>query len=84
MSSSLVWRPQSKDRDLGYQLKFALAPHLWGHDGSLTSPWTEVGHDLIPFLRGVAAASNDEVRKEAEKLIGLIEKHDTLEIRLVN
>lgn len=82
MSTNLYWRPLTQDRDLGYALKFALAPNLWGHDGSLTAGWTEVSRDLIPFLRGVAAAGNDETRKEAQKLIALIEKHDTVEIRL--
>lgn len=86
MSSNLTWRPVPKPpkaRDLGYSLKFAIALELWGHDGSLTSEWTEVGPAFIPFLRGIMAG-NEEAGGEAQKLIDLIEKHGSVEIRLVN
>lgn len=85
MSSSLVWRPvpkELKDSYLGYELKFHIAEQLWGHDGSLNSEWTEVDGDLIPFLEGIKSAGGGELSKQAEKLISLIRKYGSVQIKL--
>lgn len=85
MSSSLVWRPPPTiENDLGYDLKFALAPRLWNHDGSLTSDWTEVGRKLVPFLEGLVAGGNIAMGRQAQTLIDLIDKYGRVQIRLVN
>ena len=84
MATNLYWAtPSRRDRVLGYQLKFILAPRLWEHDGSLGSDHTPVGRDLIPFLEGVVAATGvREVKAEAQKLIDLIERYGEVEIWL--
>lgn len=84
MSTHLYWRPvRNENRSLGYQLKFHLAPKLWGHDGTLGSSPTVVGPELVDFLDGLISATNvDDVRKEAERLKALIEKHGAVEIWL--
>ena len=86
MSSSLRWRPVAEDESLGYDLKWAIAPQLWGHDGSLQGDWTVVGRGFVPFLRGVSAGrrEDDDVRRDAERLIALIEKYGEVEVSLVN
>jgi hypothetical protein len=80
MSTSLYWRPAQPEPDgerLGYQLKWALARGgYFDHDGFL------MGERDLPFLRGVAAAGNDEARQEAEQLIALIAQHGSVEVEL--
>lgn len=84
MSTSIYWRPKPKelkDSYLGYELKWHLRS-LWGHDGSLGSEWITVDKDLIPYLRGIESAGDKNVSKQARKLIGLIEKHNEVQIKL--
>lgn len=84
MSTNLYYRLPVDDKYLGKELKFHIAPEVWGHDGSLGSDWTKVDSSLIPFLKGLVSAGNEDVSKEAKKLLGLIEKYETVEIALVN
>lgn len=85
MSTNLYYRPvpkQPKESCFAYQLKFHIAPLLWEHDGSLSSEWTTVGKELIPYLKGLTSAGNEEVSREAKKLIMLIEKYDEVQLSL--
>jgi len=84
MSTSLYYREIPREEEhFGYRLKFILAPRLWGHDGSLGSPWTTVGRDLIPFLEGIIVASKgEEVASEAKSLKDFIEEYDEIQIKL--
>lgn len=85
MSTNLYLRPiPPEDEAFAYELKFSLAPRLWGHDGSLSGDWTKVDRDLIPFLEGVLAGApkDSERAKEALSLIKAIEKHGSVELRL--
>jgi hypothetical protein len=86
MSTSLYWRPAQPEPDgerLGYQLKWALARGgYFDHDGSCSTDWFLMGERDLPFLRGVAAAGNDEARQEAEQLIALIAQHGSVEVEL--
>jgi hypothetical protein len=85
MSTSLVWRPISKDRSLGYQLRYYIAEQLWGHDGSLHGGWVTVDGSILPYLCGVRAGmSSKELKQEIDKLEKLIEKHGEIEIALVS
>lgn len=83
MATNLFWRPVNHEGEcLGYELKFALSPSVFGHDGSLSSDWTEVNASLVPFLQGVIAGAppKSDRSKEAKALIRLIEKHGSVEI----
>lgn len=85
--SHVHWRPTAKDSYLGYDIKWAIARKLWDHDGTLTSDWTAVSRDMIPFLEGVVAgdrARDSELTAEVQKLIALIEQHGTVELALIN
>lgn len=78
MSTNLYWEPvkPEKRRHLGYYLKFAVAPRLWNHDGSLSSDKAVLTSEHIPWLQGIADASGKEVKEEARKLIKLIQEHE--------
>lgn len=81
MSTSLYWKPPVKEHSfVGTQIKYHLAPKLWGHDGTLSSEWTIIDKSLIPFLEKL---KGKEVRAEAQKLIKLIRKHGQIEISLI-
>lgn len=84
MSTNLYWRPVGGDNYLGYQLKFAIAERLWGHDGSLRGEWVTLDRDFISFLQGIAAASgrNEDLKKEADRLVELIHEHGEVEVSL--
>jgi hypothetical protein len=90
VSTSLHWRPTSEGSSLGYALKWSLSEKLWGHDGSLSGDWVEVGLGLVPFLEGIVAAHSSaregtqqaEIRAEAQRLIDLIAEHGTVELSL--
>ena len=77
MSTSLYWRLQEDGRkSLGYQIKFYIAPEWWGHDGSLGSDEYLVTEIDFAFLRGIIAGTNQpDVKKEAQKIIDLVDKH---------
>jgi hypothetical protein len=88
MSSSLYWRPvpsapEGELLGMGNQLKYAVSPDLFEHDGSCSSDWVTVDAEFVTFLRGVAAGSgnNTGLRLEAEDLIRLIEQHGAVQLR---
>lgn len=85
MSVNLYSRPVIKEPQgncIGYQLKFHLAPKLWGNDGTLHSDWVVVNSDLIPFLEGLESAGSSEVKIESNLLIQLINKYGEVELSL--
>lgn len=80
MSSSLMWRPVVQGGNLGYTLKKAIANYFWGHDGSCHGDWIEIDDSAVPYLRGVRDGANDELRKEVEELLALLEQQGRIEI----
>lgn len=84
MSPSLYWRPATEGERLGDQLKHAVSPDLFGHDGNCTSDWVTVDAEFVPFLRDAAATAvgrNWDLRLEAEDLIRLIEQYGSVQLR---
>jgi hypothetical protein len=75
----------AEPQPVGYDIKWALAPKLWGHDGSLTGGWTEITASMVPFLEGVVAAGPEtEQAAEARDLIRLLHLHGKIEVALIN
>lgn len=73
-------------KNLGYRLKFIISEDLWGHDGSLGADWTTVnkGKLDISYLKGVRDTTLDEdLQKEIDKLLNLLEKYGDIEICLL-
>ncbi len=89
MSTNLYYESNTeKERYLGKDLKYILAPILWEHDGTLhgdsilinmsTSFWDEEYKKevkLRDFLFGISKKS-DESGKEAKKLLNLLNKYE--------
>jgi hypothetical protein len=76
MSMGLYWRLVApiEGAHLSQALKYAISRELWDHDGTLGGDAT-LSAEHIGFLRGMAAAGNDEVRKDCRTLVEAIEKH---------
>ncbi len=93
MSTNLYYEIPVNSSYLGKDLKYIIAPLIWKHDGTLggedflIDKETTVYRDdeninLYNFLKGVAASSNNDASKEAEKLTKLIDKHNAVFISL--
>lgn len=86
MSVNLYYRPvpkEPKESCFAYALKFHIAPRLWEQDGSMSEGWTTINKEWIPYLDGIVSAeANEDVAKEAEKLIGLLNKYDEVQLSL--
>lgn len=93
MSTNLYYEPVvEKETYLGKDLKYEIAPFLWGHDGTLGGQQVLVGKEtefynegdeivLYQFLKGLARGSDDRA-KEAKKLIDLIDEHGEVYLSL--
>jgi hypothetical protein len=81
MSATLHWRPEDPPESgtLSDELRWKLGRKLCDTDGSIGYP-TSVNASLIPYLEGLADAGI----KDAEKLIGLIEKYGSIELTWVH
>lgn len=87
MSASLYWRPyqpEPEGEQFGYQLKWLLVERLGLEgDGSVNTDWVLAGESLVPWLEGIrdggGAAADD-----ANKLLTLIAKYGTVEVRVWN
>jgi len=94
MSTNLYYNTISKNKNIGYAIKWILAPLIWEHDGSLGSEPTYINKDsefymndksirLYDFLLGLTN-KNDEIGKEAKILVDLLDKYDDgIEIQLM-
>lgn len=75
MSTSLFWKPapinEPEPETLDYDLKKAIAPRVWDHDGSIYGPEILFDKTRIPYLQGLADAHVDG----AQELIDLIVDH---------
>ena len=79
MSMDLYWRPviPIEGQHLSRALKYAISRELWDHDGTLGGAATlSTAH--VGFLRGMAAAGNEEVSKDCRTLVEAIEKHGAI------
>lgn len=83
MGKSLFWAPipvEPKNYCISY-LDQALIKEVWGEDEKYNCRDTrEVGKELLPFLRGVAASAGLEAAQDAKELIAAIVKHGKVEI----
>lgn len=83
MSTSLYWRPAPKptrEEELPFALKKALARRLWGHDGSLYGDTRELDARIVPYLEGLVDGGMAEVAAGAYDLIAAIKEHETIEV----
>lgn len=82
MSTSLYYKPHI-DPELGealsFELKKAIAPRYYDHDGSLGGGWYVLDEGEIPFLEGLLAAGIED----AKVLIDAIRQYETIEIALI-
>jgi len=78
MGSSLFYAPEPtpKRTYLGDELKRALAPRLWGDDGSLSNGIAYFDESHILYLQGIMDAGIEE----AAVLIDAINKYGTIQI----
>jgi hypothetical protein len=85
MSTSLLYSPGASDRTytLYFELKYRLAPKIFGHDGTLGSPPEYLNKSHIPMLVTIArGAGNDDTYKAAKRLINSIRKHGYVKVWL--
>lgn len=77
MSTNAYWRPvvPKKGYELGDDIKRKVARRYLDHDGSLTGS-VVLDIDALNWLEGL----RDGGVKDAEKLIGAIEKHGEIEV----
>lgn len=83
MSTNLYWRPVPQgDKLVGYDIKFHLAPILWGTDGSVVEDWSTVGKNIIPFLQGImsVAAQGSDLHEQSAKLIKFIQDNEEVQL----
>ncbi len=82
MSTDLYYRPfiRKDGKDLSYELKKAIAPKYYDHDGSLGGNWLVLDSDEIPYLEGI----RDGGIKDAQELIDAINKYGAVEIALLS
>lgn len=84
MSRNLYWRPPAPPppgNPLPYGLKALVARYVWDHDGSLHSDPVLADGELVPFLRGILAATgNPETSEGARELLDAIAAHGAVEI----
>lgn len=72
MSSTLMWRPVSKEAyDLPLELKRVVSRKLWDTDGSCGGGEVTANVDFIPYLEGI----RDSGIKGAQELIDAINQH---------
>ena len=81
MSMDLYWRPvvPIEGQHLSRELKYTISRELWDHDGTIGGNAT-LSAEHIGFLRGMAAAGKEEVRKDCRTLVEAIEKHGAVEV----
>ena len=82
MSTNLYWRPVPK-ADPGHhldQIKYRIAPRLWGHDGSLHGDPVEIGQEMLGYLEGLHDAGSETVASEAQELIDAIRDYGAVEL----
>lgn len=85
MSTSLLYSPGSSGREytLYFQLKYKLAPKLWGHDGTLGGLPEYLDKSHVKWLNKIArGAENEDVRKDAKRLVRAIHKHGHVKVWL--
>ena len=82
MSSSLFWAPppaQVKERPIG--LKYEIARYFDPEWNGLSADFGMVGKELIPFLKGIVAVSNERTDCDtAKELIAAIEKYGEIQL----
>lgn len=76
MSFSAYARPLPTERppaESFYAIKWAMKEALdYGHDGSCREGPFTLGKEYIPFLKGVMAGGNTEMKEDAKRLLKLI------------
>lgn len=85
MSSDPFWMPPPQRREeqqLPRELKYILGRELWGHYGTCRGEPTEMGKEWVPFLNGVVAAGDDEMKAGAKALLAAIQKHGSVIVRI--
>lgn len=86
MSFNLELQPPPQARktvSLSKALKYILARRYFDQDGSCSSDWTTIGTGELPYLYGIRDGSTDaEVSRDIQKVIDMIEKHGSCEIRI--
>ena len=79
MSATLVYRLPAKEHSLDDGLKLILRDTLFENG----SGWIELSDKHVSFLEGIKAASQfEDLKKDAQKVIDLIEKHGSIEVTL--
>lgn len=79
MSAALIYRLPAKRTSLGDGLRFAMREKYF----EMSSGWITIDYSDISFFEGVAAGTgNDETKAEAQLVIELIRKHDSIEMCL--
>lgn len=82
MSVSMYWyKPATARKELGssYDLKWAIAKRYAKQDGSCHEAFT-LTEEAIPFLEGVAAASKDDLAKDAQRMIVDIQQYGSIDV----
>ncbi len=76
MSTSLYWSPPPREvkEHCINDIKHEVARYLDPSWNGLGDSW-QAGSELIPFLKGMRAAGNEDTRKAAQSLIDAIEKY---------
>lgn len=82
MSMDLYWQPiqPTKGELLSRAMKYALARHLWDHDGTLGGGPTVLNGGDVMFLKGMRAAGGKEVKQDCDRLLQAIEKYGSIEV----